>query len=186
MDGVEKRAYISFAIAGVLLVVFVVVLVGVFRGGDEAEVPGNFSECVALGYPIAESYPRQCRTPDGTMFVEDVGDEVAKSDLVRVADPRPGSVVVSPYLVRGEARGTWFFEASFPIELRDASGNVIARAIADAQSDWMTEDFVRFEAILSFSVPEGDQAGTLLLMKDNPSGLPEHDDSFEIPIRLSR
>jgi hypothetical protein len=27
--------------------------------------------------------------------------------------------------------------------------------------------------------------GTLIMQKDNPSGLPEHDDAFEIPIRFA-
>ncbi len=32
----------------------------------------NFDECMAMGYPVMESYPRQCKTPDGTIFVEEV------------------------------------------------------------------------------------------------------------------
>lgn len=32
----------------------------------------NFEECAAAGYPIMESYPEQCRTPDGRLFVRDV------------------------------------------------------------------------------------------------------------------
>ena len=31
----------------------------------------TFEECALAGYPIAESYPEQCRTPDGRMFVND-------------------------------------------------------------------------------------------------------------------
>lgn len=32
----------------------------------------NFEECVAAGYPVAESFPEQCFTPDGMSFVRDV------------------------------------------------------------------------------------------------------------------
>ncbi|MBN2517462.1 MAG: hypothetical protein JXB14_01315 [Candidatus Altiarchaeota archaeon] len=32
----------------------------------------SFGECVAAGYPVMESYPRQCRTPDGRTFIEEV------------------------------------------------------------------------------------------------------------------
>lgn len=35
----------------------------------------NFSECEAAGYAVMESNPRQCRTPDGTLYVEDTGEE---------------------------------------------------------------------------------------------------------------
>ncbi len=31
----------------------------------------TFEECAGMGYPIAESYPRQCWTPDGRHFVEE-------------------------------------------------------------------------------------------------------------------
>jgi hypothetical protein len=29
----------------------------------------NFEQCAAAGYPVMESYPEQCRTPDGRLFV---------------------------------------------------------------------------------------------------------------------
>ncbi len=32
----------------------------------------NFEECAKAGYPVMESYPRQCRTPDGKNFVENL------------------------------------------------------------------------------------------------------------------
>lgn len=35
----------------------------------------NFSECAAAGYPIAESYPEQCRTPDGRVFFREIPNQ---------------------------------------------------------------------------------------------------------------
>jgi hypothetical protein len=32
----------------------------------------SFDECAAAGYPVMESYPRQCRTPDGRHFTEEI------------------------------------------------------------------------------------------------------------------
>lgn len=29
----------------------------------------SFEQCAAAGYPVMESYPEQCRTPDGRLFV---------------------------------------------------------------------------------------------------------------------
>jgi len=48
---------------------------------SEEEVISNFEECVAKGYPVLESYPRQCKTPDGETFVEkiDICQEKAKT-----------------------------------------------------------------------------------------------------------
>jgi Immunoglobulin-like domain of bacterial spore germination. len=143
----------------------------------------NFEECISAGHPVMESYPRQCKTPDGKTFVEDIGNEVEKADLIRVNNPRPNQTIKSPLTIEGEARGFWFFEASFPIKLLDEKGNELGIAIAQAQDEWMTEDFVPFRAQLEFSPPETDR-GTLVLEKDNPSGLPEHDDELRIPVRF--
>lgn len=100
-----------------------------------------------------------------------------KSDLIVVWEPHPNDIVTSPLSITGEARGTWYFEASFPIELQDADGNVIAQGHAEAQANWMTEDFVPFLAELEFTAAPGVTDGVLYLRKDNPSGLPEHDDA---------
>ena len=31
----------------------------------------SFSDCALAGYPTMESYPEQCRTPDGRVFIND-------------------------------------------------------------------------------------------------------------------
>lgn len=147
----------------------------------QVAVVNNFDECIAAGYATGESYPRQCWTPDGRTFVEDIGNELEKTDLIRVATPRPNTAVQSPLLITGEARGFWFFEASFPIKIYDADGKELGTAIAEAKSDWMTEEFVPFEAKLEFDVPTTGK-GTLVLQKDNPSGLPENEDKLIVPI----
>ncbi len=116
-------------------------------------------------------------------FTEDIGNELEKIDLIKVENPRPNQTIISPLFIKGEARGFWFFEASFPIRLYDESGKEIALTIAQAKSDWMTEDFVSFEAELNFAV-FAKQKGTLVLEKDNPSGLPEHYDELRIPVVL--
>jgi len=54
---------------------------------------------------------------------------------------------------------------------------------AQAQGDWMTTEFVPFEAVLEFAVPQT-EFGTLILEKDNPSGLPQNADSISIPVRF--
>jgi len=107
-----------------------------------------------------------------------------KTDLVRIFEPRPGSVISSPLTVKGEARGTWFFEASFPVRLLDGNGNEIAVSPAQAQGEWMTEKLVPFSSVLTFSLPST-REGTLILEKDNPSGLPEHADELRVPVQFA-
>lgn len=154
----------------------------------------TFEECAQAGNPVMESYPRQCRTADGKTFTEEVGNVLEKADLIRLDAPRPNETITSPLVVRGSARGNWFFEASFPLILTDWDGKIIAESFAQAEGDpssggvnWMTSEFVPFEGTLTFTAPVSIQAvqgnrGTLILKKDNPSGLPLNDDALEIPI----
>ncbi len=141
----------------------------------------SFEECGAL-YPVMESYPPRCATPDGRSFTQDVGNELSKMDLITIDAPRPTAKISSPLTVTGKARGTWYFEASFPVELQDAQGNVIVQTHAEAQSDWMTEDFVPYKLTLTFPTQPAGSHGKLILRKDNPSGDPAKDDSLVVPV----
>lgn len=112
----------------------------------------------------------------------------AKSVLVEtpifIESPASGATVSSPLAVTGVAKGNWFFEASFPLVLTDEKGNIIAQKYATAQGDWMTPDYVRFSGTLEFNKPAGINNGILIFKKDNPSGLPEHDDSRSIEVEF--
>jgi len=143
----------------------------------------SFEDCVAAGFPVEESYPRQCRTPDGQSFTEDIGNALEVADLIVVEAPRPGDAVASPLTVRGRARGGWYFEAQFPVGLEAADGAVLAGTVAMAEGNWMTEDFVPFSATLAFEAPAG-TTGRLVLRRDNPSGLPENDAQLVVPVRF--
>lgn len=101
---------------------------------------------------------------------------------VVVDNVAPNSQIISGMVVTGEAKG-YYFEASFPVKLVDANGKVVLQTHAEAQSDWMTADFVPFKVTLIFDKP-ATATGKLILSKDNPSGLPQNDESVEIPIKF--
>jgi len=156
----------------------------------------NFDDCVAAGNPVMESYPQQCRTENGQTFVQDIGDEMEKQDLIRVDMPRPNQAISSTVTIEGEARGFWFFEANFPIVLEDDQGNVLATHYATAQGEWpanrspngegwMTEEFVPFTSEFPAEFGEATQ-GNLILKKANPSDLPENDDELRIPVTFEK
>lgn len=117
-----------------------------------------------------------------------LGNLAEKSDLIVVNQPYPhpypNGIVASPLTITGEARGTWYFEASFPVEMQDVDGNVLGQGHAEAIGNWMTEDFVPYTATLSFTVPAGVTEGVLYLRKDNPSGLPANDDEAHFPVQF--
>lgn len=102
---------------------------------------------------------------------------------VQVTEPQENDLVTSPLTVKGIARGNWYFEASFPVKLLDAHGTVLSQAPAQAQSDWMTANFVPFTATLAFS-GSTTSTGTLVLKNDNPSGDPVRDKEVRIPVRF--
>ena len=124
--------------------------------------------------------------PDDTQVQID-----AKADLIVLNTPAPLGVISSPLTLSGEARGMWYFEGDFPVVLTNWDGLIIAEGLVTAQGEWMTEEFVPFLGTLEFASPytEGDpdfmKNGSLILQKDNPSGLPEHDDALEIPVRFA-
>lgn len=141
----------------------------------------SYQECIAAGHPIIETYPEQCKVPDGRMFTHIIENDF--SNLIHIAAPQAGDIITSPLIVSGEARGNWYFEASFPVKLVDVAGNVLVQSHAQAEGDWMTMDFVPFKATLMFNAPASG-AGTLIVNNDNPSGLPEHDKEVRIPVRF--
>lgn len=106
--------------------------------------------------------------------------------LIHVTAPVSGATTSDQIEIEGEARGQWYFEATFPVQLRALDNSVITITTASAQGDWMTTDFVPFKARIDLSVDAPDFHGPalLVLMKDNPSGLPENEDSITIPITI--
>ncbi len=106
-----------------------------------------------------------------------------KSNLIKVVSPKPGESIKSPAVISGEARGYWYFEASFPVRLFDTNGKELGVAVAQAQNEWMTENFVPFKTEMQFLTPETD-TGIMVFEKDNPSGLPENADELRVPVRF--
>ena len=156
----------------------------------------TFEECIADGNPVMESSPRQCRTKEGKLFTEGFSSPsmgatssnnetitatTSPSTFIQLASPTQGARVSSPLVITGKARGAWYFEGSFPLELVDASGTPIASGIAYARGDWMTDNLIPFTASLTWATTTT-AAGTLILHRDNPSGLPAKDESIKIPV----
>ncbi len=116
-----------------------------------------------------------------------VEDVTPADDLIMIDAPVPDEEVTSPITVSGKARGTWFFEGSFPIVIVNWDGLIIGEGYATAQSEWMTTEFVPFTGTVSYIVPPNTpyDRGFIILKKDNPSGLPEYDDAREFQIFFS-
>lgn len=128
---------------------------------------------------------RQAFSPDnlGVQIANSLKFLQDKSDLIKVNNIKPNQVIKSPLIIKGQARGSWFFEAVFPIDLYDAQGREIATTQARALSDWTTSDFVPFQATLTFKALSS-TTGVLNFNKDNPSGMPQNDDKLSISVKF--
>jgi hypothetical protein len=122
--------------------------------------------------PIATSTPTKPATP-----------AQSGQGLIKVTFPTANQIIKSPIVVTGEAKGTWFFEASAPVEIRDSNGKLLGQGPVQAEGNWMTTDFVPFKGTITFT-KSSTATGTIIFKNDNPSGLPENEKSFSIPIRF--
>src|SRR3989344_7219398 len=62
-------------ILAIVIVAGLLLSLSVIQEQNKALDIANFDECAAAGYPIMESYPEQCRTPDGRLFVRDISND---------------------------------------------------------------------------------------------------------------
>jgi len=120
---------------------------------------------------------------------EEVSKVIPKSkndtlnNLIQITHPLPGQIINSPLKLEGIARGYWYFEANFRIELTDENYQQITETYATATGEWMTEDWVPFTSTLTFSKPKS-KYGYLIFHKANPSGMVEHEMSDTLEIRF--
>lgn len=188
------------------LVMIIIVLLGllVYLGWDKLwfnqkspeKIVNSFESCVEAGNPVMESYPRQCHDPKSNQtFTEVVKDENSQSLTTRHYQSSGGVEieinnwadnikVASPLEITGKVPGNWSFEATFPVVLESSSGEQITKGVAQLQGDWMTEQSVPFVVTLEFAGVNPDTSGVLVLQRDNPSGLPENDDSLRLNVRF--
>ena len=120
----DRRIYVIMM--GVLLFMLIAGVALFFFYAYKSDVqknssPSNFDECADAGYPIMETYPRQCKMPDGAIFIE--GDQICVSpagkamsafDAMRIAiKGECGNRLMDPYLEHSfcnENTGTWWID----------------------------------------------------------------------------
>jgi hypothetical protein len=70
----KKQKNIKIISVVVLAVAVCMLLIYIFGNFNNTEEKGinNFIDCVNAGYPIMETHPMQCRTPDGRTFTQDI------------------------------------------------------------------------------------------------------------------
>lgn len=174
----------------ILLSLFVVLLVAGTYARRVGQSDVLKAECERAGGTF-ESSSTTCKLPDITVkdpvpvpvatTTDSLADMIVVEDISFATSTEDEQRTVLS--VSGKARGGWYFEASFPVVLKVGTTTVVAGP-AQAQSDWMTSEFVPFEINLEYGSEYSGKQATLVLKNDNPSGLPENDKQIEKKVVL--
>lgn len=124
---------VGMVVALVAGVIFVAITFIKSKDAVAPAVVTNFEECKNAGYPILESYPEQCRTPDGELFVRVIDEPIAEPDPV--PSPVPSTVSFASEVTLQSADQITFSDGLTLtlIEINDS------RCPADAQCIWAGE-----------------------------------------------
>lgn len=109
---------------------------------------------------------------------------VQKTEGIEIISPNLNEPISSPLKITGVVNGNGWsgFEGQVgTVELVNSEGTTIITTILKATSDWMKAP-TNFEAILDFSGYEGD--AILLFHNENPSGIPEKDKTYILPVKI--
>ncbi|WP_203296025.1 Gmad2 immunoglobulin-like domain-containing protein [Luteirhabdus pelagi] len=141
-------------------------------GDDSVKLKGSVSE---------ENWNTMLRMLETLEFYEGEREERPISELVQITKPLPNTEITSPLTIEGKARGFWYFEGDFPLRLVNKDDAILYEGPVSANGKWMTEDFVPFPTTITFKAPD-DERGYLVFERDNPSGTPENDRSYRLPV----
>ena len=164
-----KKPHSALAAAAVAFVVIIVVSVAHRLNSKKYPDP----ILAASSNPVTASTTVNSKPTLGTS---------TSSDVFAVAMPSLGATIASPVSIKGTANASWFFEGTFPVQLLDSNGDIIAQGPLAAQGDWTAAGPVPFSGSLKFAPQPSGSVGELIFKNDNPSGLPENSKSFIMPI----
>jgi hypothetical protein len=121
-----------------------------------------------------------------TKGVQDVQTKMSSSDIA-IYSPISGDTISSGVvMLSGQARGSWYFEASAPVEIQDSKKNVLETGHITAQGDWTTTDFVPFSGEIILTIPDGVTSGFIVFKNDNPSGDPSKSKEVSVPVKFEQ
>lgn len=104
--------------------------------------------------------------------------ELNKFQLIK---PVGGDKLPNPFIARGYVPKNWLFEGQFNYVLKDLNGNTVSQGTIFA--DWnLPQETIPFTTEITYS--SRSDSGLLIFKNDNPSGLPENEKFYSIPVKL--
>lgn len=129
---------------------------------------------------------------DSTTGSENTGETASSTvpvsdliDQIRVTSVSGNQEVSSPVVIQGQARGNWFFEEKFLVQVTDEAGKVLGRTNAQAKGDVTPEEFIPFIATVDFPTPSG-VTGYIVLQKMTALGTVETGMSLKVPVYFAQ
>lgn len=165
-----KKTLLKFLVA-------LLIIVGLGAGGYFFVLKDKLNLSQA---PTATPSPTPSLTP-----VETSIESVSKtSDKPAISTPIKNSQVKSPLTVKGTVPAGWMFEGSIPVKLVDENKKLIKQGVGKevTPGSWTNGKPTEFSATLTFTTTA--KSGFLVISADNPSGLPENDKTFELPVKF--
>lgn len=171
-----------------VLIAAIIILVGICAvyvtyASQQRRINDLNNQVSTLQNQSNKSCPSSLSQSETNQICPDYSYKSVKGVTATVYTPMKNDISSSPVGVIGKIPGNWSSEAQFPVKLLDSQGNVVAQAPATILGTWQTTNPEPFSVQLTYSASLAG-TGTLILQKDNPSGLPANDDSISIPIRF--
>lgn len=105
----------------------------------------------------------------------------SKNEELIIDRPVLDKAVSCPLQIKGKISGSWFFEASFAIDIKQ-NNRIIETIVATTEDDWMTKEKVSFKANYDCQNCSNGPLD-LIFKKENPSDIPEKDDQVLVSIK---
>lgn len=133
-----KKFLIFTSITALIIIISLLIIqqnVDEKRLPDEVDLSiSSYEECIEAGYPALESYPEQCRTPDGKHFVRKLSEEELQE-------------MIKPVAVKGQMVCLPHWDTSGPHTLECAYG------LQDDAGNYYVTDFSNLPHQVVVSVP---------------------------------
>ena len=143
----------------ILVIVMAVVAAGLYgymlyTQSKTPKVILTFEDCANAGNLVVDTNPRECHTKSGQFYVEE-DNHVVLADYIQVTDPKPYSLIATPFKISGQAKGKWYGNNRLTIQLVDMNMRIFAEKSVFALSDTSKDEMVPFVARSKINYPKG-------------------------------
>lgn len=133
-------------------------------------------------------------TPSTTVSIPHPTDSPCAEKHLKILNPQPNEIVNFPLDVEviidntdTTCRSWTVFEGQGgTVELQDENKQFMGTAVLKTTQEWMTSDPVTYKALLQPQNPLQTQKAFLIFHSENPSGLPENEQIFTLPISIKK